>query len=105
MKTKWMLLTGILVVAMFVGVSVADDQDRMQKRLQDGSCGDCMDIYVVDGYCDICGCDLFDCGDGDCEPDPPQDGSGEQYGKGEPNPNENGDEDGDGNGYQNGHDR
>ena len=86
---------------MFVGVSMADDQDREQKRLKDGSCGGCLDIYVVDGYCDICGYDLVDDEDGDCVP--PQDGTGEKNGEGPKGPNgPNGDGDQDGDGKQNG---
>lgn len=111
MKTKWMLLMGILVLAMFVGVSMAQDRDR----LRDGSCGNCLDFIVVDGYCDICGYDLLydedgngpkdDDGDGipngqDDDYEKPADGQGDQEGqgpKGPEGPKGDGDQDGEGN--------
>ena len=96
-----MLLMGILVIAMFAGVSMAHDRDQDRLSLRDGSCGDCFDFFKVDGYCDWCGYDLVDDEDGDC--DPPQDGSGEQNGYGEPKGD--GDQEGDGEQNRNGQNR
>jgi len=98
---------GILVLAMFVGVSMAmrngDENGKGDcDRLRDGSCDVCGDCdRDGDGYCDWCGYDLLYDEDGDCEP--PQDGSGDKnQNGGHANDEHNGAEDGDG--EQNGRD-
>ena len=102
---------GILVLAMFVGVSMAmrngdENGNGDCDRLRDGSCDVCGDCdRNGDGWCDLCGYDLVEDVPGDGIPNGDNEGDGNQKAEEGPNgPKGDGDQDGEPDRDQNGRD-
>ena len=73
MKKMKMLLLGVFVLALLAGASIAKQQRGGDRDRDPDSC-ECIQFVDdnADGICDNCG---------DCDPDPPEDGTGRKKGR------------------------